>query len=386
MRPSVRRSNLGLVLGEIHRRGVVSRSELGAVTGLTRSSILSLVGALVDRGLVSESRAASTGSPGRPSSYVRPVSTAAVALAMEIAVDSLTVATVGLGGAMIDRVRQGRPRSSGVDETLDGLAAMAAGALGRLHHTTRLVGVGVAVAGQVASRDGHLTLAPNLGWRDVPLGRHITRRLAVDVPLAVANEARLGALAEHRRGAAVGCDDVIYVGGDVGVGGGLIIGGRPFAGATGTAGEIGHMIVDPRGLDCRCGSRGCWETVVSRQALLARVGLGVDAGPAGVAGVAARAQAGEPAALAALDETADWMAVGLVGLVNLINPQLIVLGGYFPLVAPLWRPDLVSRIRRSVLPSCRPDLRIVSAHLGTDASLLGAAELAFEHLLADPLR
>jgi predicted NBD/HSP70 family sugar kinase len=382
---AIRRANLGRVLGEIHRRGVVSRSELGALTGLTRSSILALVGALVDAGLVAERRASPDGTPGRPSPFVRPVPAAAVTLAMEIAVDWLTVATVGLGGTVIERVRAEQPRGRPADDTLAVLSSLGNDILARLAPGTRLVGISVAVAGQVSRRDGHVSLAPNLGWRDVPMGEQLAELFAVDVPLEVANEAQLGAIAEHRRGAAIGVSDVVFVVGDVGVGGGLIVGGQPFSGATGTAGEMGHLIVDPGGRPCRCGSRGCWETVVSEEALLERAGLPVDGGRMGAERVIAQARAGDVTCRRAMLETAHWLATGLVGLVNVLNPQLVVLGGYFASASSVWGDALFEQVRAAVLPVSRSDLRIVPAQLGTDAALLGAAELAFEHLLADPL-
>ncbi len=96
-------------------------------------------------------------------------------------------------------------------------------------------------------------MAPNLGWIDVPLGRRLAAALATPVPISVANEADLGALAEHRRGAAVGVDDVLYVSGEVGVGGGIIVDGRPMTGVAGYSGEVGHIPFDPDGRPCRCG-------------------------------------------------------------------------------------------------------------------------------------
>jgi predicted NBD/HSP70 family sugar kinase len=228
-------------------------------------------------------------------------------------------------------------------------------------------------------------MAPNLAWIDVPLGARLARALAVAVPIAVANDADLGALAELRRGAAVGVDDMLFVSGEVGVGGGAIVGGRPMTGFAGYAGEIGHLPVNPAGSVCHCGSVGCWETEVGERALLTRAGYPADAGRAGVDAVLREAAAGSPMATEALAHIGRWLAVGLGGLVNLLNPRLIVLGGLHGRIHPFVRDILEAELALHSLPAPRALVRVVPASLGVDAPLVGAAELAFEPLLADPV-
>lgn len=385
----VRRSNLALVLSQLHADGVLSRSELAARTGLTRSAIQGLVGLLGEEGLVVETRASSDGTPGRPSPRVQPVPTAAVALAAEIAVDVVTVATIGLGGSVLDRVERRRSRRAGVDATIRQLVDGLRGAAGALTRDSRVVGVGVAVAGQVDRSSGAVSLAPNLGWRDVELGARVADEMrdvvGAGAPVRVGNEAQLGALAEHRRGAARGVDDVLYVAGEVGVGGGLIIGGRLYAGAVGSAGEIGHVVVHPDGQPCRCGSRGCWETEVSEGALLARAGVVVQRGRTAVHELLGAASDGDRVAAAALDETARWLGLGVGSLVNIVNPEIVVLGGWFASGGDRFFERTIEVARGAALPGMQSTLRLVPAQLGADASLFGAAELAFEALLAAPV-
>ena len=247
-----------------------------------------------------------------------------------------------------------------------------------------IIGIGVAVAGVVRRSDGLVSMAPNLGWVDVPLGARLARALEVAVPIVITNDADAGIVAEHRRGAAVGVDDALYVSGEVGVGGGAIVGGRPLDGNAGFAGEIGHMTVNPDGTDCRCGARGCWETEIGEGVLLARAGYPPDAGRAGVDQVLRDAADGSPAALAAIDHVGRWLGIGLGGLVNILNPRMIVLGGLHARLYPLVRATLEMELALHSLPAPRAQVRIVPATLGVDAPLVGAAELAFEPLLADP--
>ncbi len=380
---TVRRANLSAIVRGLHEQGPLSRSELVAATGLTRSAIRGLVGELASAGLVVEERAIRDGTPGRPSPVVRLNARGATVLALEVLVDSSAAAIVGLGGETLARVRVDRPRVHlSVDDVVSDLAALADDLRGRVHDP--IVGIGVAVAGVVRRSDGAVSMAPNLGWVDVPLGARLSRALAVTVPIAVANDADLGALAEHRRGAAVGVDDVLFVSGEVGVGGGAIVGGLPLTGVAGYAGEIGHLPVNPGGAACRCGSAGCWETEVGEGALLTRAGFPPDAGRAGVDAVLRDATAGAPTATAALAETGRWLGIGLGGLVNVLNPSLVVLGGLHGRIHPFVRDALEAELARHSLPAPRRLVRVVPATLGVDAPLVGAAELAFEPLLADP--
>ncbi len=382
---TVRRSNLSAIVRALHAAGPLSRSELVARTGLTRSAIRDLVGELAAAGLVVEEGAAHLGTPGRPSPLVRIEPTGGVVLALEIAVDSLAAAFVGLGGTVLALERVDRPRGhSSVDDIVTDLVRLVARIRRRHPASAPIAGIGVAVVGVVRRTDGLVSMAPNLGWTDVPLGARLAAALRTDAPITVANEADLGVLAEHRRGEAVGVDDVVYLSGEVGVGGGLIVAGQALTGAAGFGGEVGHVAFDPAGLPCRCGSVGCWETLVGEEALLRLAGHPADGGRAGVDAVLAEAAAGSPTARAALDEVGRWLGVGLAGLVNILNPQLVVLGSLFGRIHPFVRAALEAELDRRTLPGPRALVRVVPARLGADAPVLGAAELALEPLLADP--
>ena len=382
---TVRRANLSAIVRELHLAGALSRSELVVRTGLTRSAIRALIGELAAAGLVSEERAPSQGAPGRPSPLVRVNASIAAVLAVEIAVDSLGVALVGLGGRVFDLVRVDRPSGhASVSAVTADLADLGGAMLARHPSVGPLIGVGVSIVGVVRRSDGFVSNAPNLGWRDVPLGEHLARALGITGPIWVANDADLGVLVEHRRGAARGLDHVLFISGEYGVGGGVVVDGRLLAGAAGYAGEVGHMPVNPNGTACRCGSIGCWETEVGEAALLRLAGHAPGGGRAAVDGVLQEAVSGSPSALSALDQVGRWLGIGLAGLVNLLNPQLVVLGGVFGRIHPFVSRTLESELDRRALAAPRGMVRVVPARLGSDAPLLGAAELAFGPLLDDP--
>lgn len=382
---TVRRANLSAIVRELHARGPLSRSELVARTGLTRSAIRGLIGEFVAADLVTEERSTSAGAPGRPSPLVRPRPAAVVVIALEVSVDSLAVALVGLGGETLELVRVDRPRGH---LTVDDIVADLQELIERLSllapNRDALVGVGVAVVGVVRRTDGHVSTAPNLGWRDVPLGDILANALGLGVPIHVANEADLGALVELRRGAARGADDVLFIQGEVGVGGGIIVDGQPLTGAAGYAGEIGHMSFSPNGAPCHCGSIGCWETEIGERALLTLAGRQADGGRDAVDAVIADARAGVPLAFAALDAVGTSLGMGVSALVNMLNPRVVVLGGLFSRIYPFIAERIDSQLDRFALAAPRALVRVAPATLGVDAPLLGAAELAFEPFLADP--
>ena len=205
-------------------------------------------------------------------------------------------------------------------------------------------------------------------------------------PITVANDADLGALAEVRRGAARGADQSCIISGEVGVGGGLVVDGKPMTGVAGYAGEVGHMPGQPdrRSLSLRVG-RLLGDRDRRGRACSAARAVPPDGGRAAVDAVLREARArGRRVALAALDEVGRWVGFGLAGLVNVLNPRLIVLGGLFGRIHPYIGEVVERELDRLTLPAPRRLVRVVPASLGVDAPLLGAAELAFEPLLADP--
>ncbi len=381
----VRRHNLAALLERLHVEGSTSRSELGAGLGLNRSTIADLVQELEECGLVVEQGVASQSGPGRPSPMVHVRPEAAVALAVEVGVESVAVATIGLGGHVFDLASAALPRPGTSPEDLVGLVADLSVSLTRDLPAERVVAVGAAVPGLTRRTDGFVRLAPNLGWKEVPFGAMLAAALDLaPEQVHVANEADLGALGEHRRGAGRGFDNLVFVSGEVGIGAGLVIGGRPMLGAAGYAGEAGHMLVNPTGRRCTCGARGCWETEAGEAALLRAVGLSSTPDADVVKAVLERVEAQDPVALRAVARTGRWLGLGIGNLVNLLNPEVVVLGGMFQTLHPHLREAMMDAVRRQSLDEVLGSLEVVPSALGTSAQLHGAAELGLAAVLADP--
>ncbi|MEH1012217.1 ROK family transcriptional regulator [Micromonospora sp. CPCC 206060] len=381
----IRRQNLGALLRYVHVHGATSRAELTTTLGLNRSTIGALTADLTTAGLVSESSARETGRAGRPSLVVRPESERVYAYAYSIEVDRLRAARVGLGGAVLDRRETDRPRGLTAEETVPLLADFVRQMHGNVPAGSVYVGAGVAVCGMVRRDDGLIRLAPHTGWIDEPLGRALSRELACGAPVSIGNVADVAAFAEHARGAAVGCDNVIYLYGDVGVGAGIIAGGRRVTGHGGYGGEVGHMVVNPAGRPCGCGSRGCWETEIGEYALLTAAGRDTARGYDALLTVIDAADRGDARAQAAVRQVGDWLGFGVANLVNIFNPEMVIFGGSMRDVYLASAAQVRSRLNSNALPACREHVRLRTPKLGEDAALIGAAELAFERLLADPL-
>jgi predicted NBD/HSP70 family sugar kinase len=381
---SVRAQNLSAVLTHVHRCGRLSRSDLTAATGLNRSTVGVLVTELVERGLLIEGDPVARGTPGRPSPSVQPAERGAAGLAVDVGVATIGLAVGGIGGALeqrtvIDRASERR----GPEATADDVAALimeVTVSLGR-----PVVGIGVAVPGVVRRGDGLVRTAANLGWRDVPFTDLLTARLGQPCPpVLLGNDAELGATAEHLRGAGAGVDDLLYLLGGIGVGGGIIAGGRPFGGAAGYAGEVGHLVVNPMGQECSCGGRGCLETEVGQAALLRRLGRPVTPEGESRVQLLADAAAGDPEVRTVLAEAGTWLGRAVTSLANVLNPSRVLLAGLFAAAYPHLLDTLQPEVDGQTQWPNRAVMTIAPATLGEEAVLLGAAELALAPLLADP--
>ncbi|WP_309649683.1 ROK family protein [Nocardioides sp.] len=378
---AVRRHNLGTLLQHVHRAGHSSRAELTSIMGLNRSTIAGLVGELESLGITEHALPAQArGGAGRPSSGVGLSDSGPFVIAVDLGVDRMDVARVGLGGVIHERAAAPIVGGSEAWQVAGSVAALVRRVVEDAPASAPLVGIGISVPGLVRRTDGLIRLAPNLEWHDVSFGSIILAALGVDVPVSIANDADLGALAEHHRGAGIDIDDLIYVSGNVGVGAGIITGGMRLEGAGGYAGEIGHLRYNPEGRLCHCGNRGCWETEVGAHAIARAIGI-----PEDQAASLGEVLAGYREPTPELRLIGSHLGHGLAGLVNAFNPQVVVLGGYFRALFRLVRVDVQAALADRALPAPLESVTLALPGLGADSVLLGAAENALEPLFIDPV-
>jgi predicted NBD/HSP70 family sugar kinase len=380
----IRRHNLSLLLRHIHQHGELTRVELTAATGLNRSTIGALVSDLVALGLVSEYVPSGRDRAGRPSHVVAPRSDGPYVLAVDVAVERIVTATVGLGGVVHERRQipiDGSARR--LEAVISRIAADAEWLTARRPGVGGPAGVGVSIPGTVRRRDGYVEHAPNLNWRAVPFAQLLAEAMG-GPDVQIGNDADLGAVAEHQRGAATGYDHLVYLNGSVGVGGGIISEGNPLHGSGGYAGEIGHMTINPDGPPCHCGSTGCIETYIGEHALLRAAGVTGRHGPRAVDAVFIDAASGDPVAQRAVRTVALWLGRSLANLVNCFNPQAIVVGGSLAEVVRLERCTVEVELDRRAMAASRAGVQLLLPGLGQESALIGAAELAFQALLDAP--
>ncbi|MBD3009092.1 ROK family transcriptional regulator [Streptomyces sp. 5-10] len=403
----LRRGNRSTLLRQLYFRGPVSRQELGALTGLSSGSVSNVVGELLADELVEEAGSVESDG-GRPRTLLRVAPGGGHLIGVDVGETHVRVELFDL--ALTELARWEHPLTPGglerdpepvVGHILTGVDAVVdkSGA-----SPEAVIGVGVGVPGVVEQGDEILVHGPTAGRDAVPLERLL--RTGTDLPLFIDNGATAQGQAEMWFGAGRGADNAVIALIGSGVGAAIVTAGVPYRGATSSAGEWGHTVVQVGGRACRCGAVGCLEAYVGAQAVLDRYGRGArGAGASGVDGAGGVGGAGgadgagedqqaafaaivgaagsEARARAVLEETAAYLGAGIADLINLFNPERIILGGWAGL---LLGGRVLPRIRAATASYAlhRPyaQAEIGLAELGPDAVALGAATLPLAHFLA----
>jgi glucokinase-like ROK family protein len=352
---------------------------------------------LIERRFVHEVGLESSGT-GRPARLLELNPAAGCIVSCEIGVDFISVVCTDFAPDIIWRHQAIIDPSAGQRAIMDrAVAAMRKGIHAGTESCGPPLGIAVGVPGLVDQASGTLLFAPNLGWKDVPVGSLLAE--AFDAPVFVGNEANMAALGEQYFGAARGYEEVLYISAGVGLGGGLVHGGRVFNGVTGFAGEFGHMTMDPGGPLCNCGNRGCWETQVSQEALFRHVreaitgdgrssklsnGNGGALERLSVPMVAEAAREGDGVALDGLNQIGRHLGIGIASLVNALNPQLVVFGGILSLAGEFLLPLVNEELQQRSLRWNREATRVVLAEHGFDACAMGGVATVYQAILAEP--
>jgi predicted NBD/HSP70 family sugar kinase len=396
-RSAIRRNNLEVVARHLAMAGRASRADIATATGLTNSTVARLVTELQTLGLVRDVGTAPARGAGRPGAWVELDGSGLLVVGCEVNVHRMVVRVCDLGGRLrariVRHVDASAMSAAAATRHLGGLCrqaieqAMSAGPVNGMAPGPSVVTVVAGVPGTVDGSTQTVITAPNLHWANYPLAAALgdTLNLA-GVPVTIGNDANFAALAEFWCGQHAGTDDLVYVTGDVGIGGGLIVGGRLLASANGQAGEVGHMTLDPGGPPCACGRRGCWESYVGlavlRDAIAPR---DPKVSPAAFIGSVARlAAANDPAALAALSSVGTWLGLGLSNLINLLGTQRVILGGYFADLSAWILPAAHASLAEHVFISQSIEPLVATSTLGPDAAATGAALSAIDKLISNP--
>jgi glucokinase len=310
----------------------------------------------------------------------------ALAVGIDIGGTKIAAGVVDEDGRVLARIRRETPTTEPL-AVIDAIAEITE-ELRREHHI-RAIGVGA--AGFVDATQSTVLFAPHLAWRHEPLRDSVARRTGL--PVLVDNDANAAGWAEWRFGAAQNEADLVLITLGTGIGGAIVIDGQPYRGQFGIAGEFGHMQVVPGGLSCPCGNRGCWEQYASGRVLTRRAREAATAGTEfgarllvdadgevdaiGGTLVTAHAQAGHHEATEWIADVGEWLGVGIANLAAALDPGMFVIGGGVSDAGDLLLGPARTAFSRTLTGrGYRAEARIVQAHLGPEAGLIGAADMA----------
>ncbi|MBD5785447.1 ROK family protein [Cellulosimicrobium terreum] len=370
-----------------------SRADIAAASGLARATVSTLVDRLVTARIVAELAPATPQRAGRPAVPLVAAPRTIVGLGLEVNVDYLGGRVVDLTGAVVaEHVQPDDLHDSSPDKVLVELGRIARALVDQVVGEGMCVaGATLALPGLVDVRTGRLEVAPNLGWS----GLDPVPALGLDLgdghpaPVAVANEAKLAALAQSGRtvvpdaagDGGTGPTSYLYVSGDVGIGSAIVVDRTLFQGRHGWAGEIGHVVVDPGGPRCRCGATGCLEQYAGKDALLIAAGLPTTAE---TSELVAALDAAEPAATAAVQRAGQALGSALADYVNLVDIDTILLGGIYPALLPHLRAPVERELRTRVLAAPWTDLHVAAAPVDDHAALTGGAREVLRGVVQNP--
>ncbi|MGW2491310.1 ROK family protein [Streptomyces sp. NPDC001606] len=303
-------------------------------------------------------------------------------IALDVGGTGMKAALVGDDGTLLHRARRATRRERGPDAVVDGILGFAAElrAYGAEHYGEPARAAGIAVPGIVDEQQGVAAYAANLGWKDVPLRALLAERLGM--PVVLGHDVRTGGLAEGRIGAGRGTDRFLFVALGTGIAGAIGIDGRVESGAHGFAGEIGHVVVRPRGTACPCGQHGCLERYASASAVSAAWAEACGRPDADAADCAKAVMSGDPNAVRIWQEAVDALADGLVTALTLLDPRTLIIGGGLAEAGDALFAPLRDAVRRRVTFQRPP--AILPAALGDAAGCLGAGLLAQDLIATDP--
>lgn len=389
----VKAHNLQAILLSLLHDGELSRIELARRTYLSTTTITNLINELIETEIVIEDPSQNghtARSVGRPRTAVRLSPDARYAIGIHVGIGLFRVALVNLFDEMITSSIGSFNFSDSAEQVLEQMAVQVEKTISESQVSReKILGIGVGASGLVNYQAGINVLAPNLGWRMIPIQDILEERLGL--PVVVDNNVRAMALGEALFGCGRDVESLAFVYGRIGVGAGFIFNGQVYRGSSTGAGEIGHVtLITENGEQCRCGKTGCLETLVSEpvilkyalklardnpKSLLAQV-LATPSDDRPIDKVFNAARQGDPLSRQLIDERARYLGIALANLVNIFNPELILLGGVFAQGHDLFIPPVTRTMREIAFAGMGDKVRLQPTSFGWKAGVMGASALA----------
>ena len=397
----VRELNLSSVIKRLHDKGTLSRAQLALLTGLNKSTVSNLVEELFQRGLIRETGINSNGT-GRPATLLEINPLAGGIIGLELGVDFVTVLLTDFVGSVLWRRQCTVDPTEGEEPTIALTLDLIDEAIKDCkERKLRVLGLGVSTPGTVDLKEKILVFAPNLHWRNIPLGRIYSDH--VRLPVFIDNDGNAAAVGEHLFGMARQVRNFIFVFAGVGIGGGLFLNNELYRGNNGFAGEIGHspLVWNPASrTPCHCGNRGCWETNANQYSIIRRAEACLEVkrstiishlmeqkkAPLSISLIKEAADGGDQVARDILTETGEVMGLGIASLVNIFNPEKVILGGPLIIVGDYLLPAIKLSVRKHALPEIADQVDIILSSFRADASVVGAIALVVNNILMKPIQ
>ena len=394
--PLIKHYNESVVLEAIRVGDGVSRVEIADRSGLTAQTVSNIVRRLLDLGLVEEFGHSSSGS-GRRRVRLRINPSARHGIGVQVDGGETSFVIIDMTGRVIERTRHPTNATRGPDAIIDQIAASVAELITKVDvDPETILGLGVACPGPLDHQRGVVFNPPNLpGWHEVSLADALNEKTGY--PVIVDNDATAAAIGERWAGGARGVHNFAFVYMGVGVGAGIFLEDHIYRGSTTNAGEFGHLIIDPEGPECFCGSRGCVEAYCAPRAVVTAVARRLEEGEISTAFVTGpeaidfemvgrAALDGDELSLQEIERSAHLLAYGVVGLVNMLDIELVVLGGKaFRNAGELYRKTIGEVVGQRVIGRERRSIRVELSTAGEDAGAVGAASLLLDATYAPRL-
>jgi len=382
----LRQQNLIGIMHHLYENAPISRVDLSRLTKLNKTTVSSLIEELLENDFVREVGIEKTKGAGRNSVLLDLNPNLGYIVSGEIGGNFIHVICTDFSAEIVWQRKEPLAKSNWEDAR-EHLTGILREAVDFAQKRGNLLGLALGVHGLFEKESGTLLLAPNSGWKNIPLLKILREDFETDI--FIDNEANLAAVGEQFFGAAKGFHEVLYVSLGRGLGGGIVLGGQIYNGASGIAGEFGHMTANPDGLLCNCGNYGCWETEVNQAALIRHLkeikgtkNLSKGDADFSIGNIVKAAEQGDAQTIEALNRIGRRLGIGLASLLNALNPQLIVFGGELSAAAEFILPSAKAEMEKRSLKWALKASEMTVARFGSNAAIMGGVGIVFQSVLS----
>ncbi len=375
--------NQSIILDLIRVNKAISKAQLAEITGLSPTAIGMITSSLQEQGYIHETGIGES-KGGRKPVLLELKPRSYYSVGVDFDVDYMNILLVDITGEIISEKASRVSHWESVEKVMEKMESMIDDILSEFSiETGKLLGIGISVPGMVDWEQCEVVMAPNLGWEKVAVKDYMKR--FQEIPIYLENEAMASAICENWVGSCQGINNFVCINIKSGIGAGIFTHGRLYRGASGSAGEVGHIVVDESGPKCGCGNYGCLETMAStsyivekarkliRQGSVSSLNDVEDADGITIEDVIRAARSGDGTAINILNESARYLGIAISNIANTLNPSKVILGKEFVKYADLVMEQIVSVVACKALKSPAAHMDIASSMIGERASTLGAA-------------